>query len=169
MKIDTEDWKCFNIEDIFSTVERGNRLKKTDRVVGNTALVTAGFENYGIAEYVDETQTENKLYKETCITADMFGNVFFRDTPFICDDNVLIFINDKSKEVNLFIASVFRAWNKGKYSYTNQFRLKKLKEVKLYLPVTIDGNPDWIKMETYIQELKVQTKNQLRTLNDFFR
>src|SRR5699024_4278136 len=130
-RINVHSWEEFEPESVFSHISRGTRLKVADRIPGDIPLVTAGFENYGIADYVSIKEVENKLYDGINITIDMFGNVFLRDEPFICDDNILVLYNDKSKEANLFLVAVLTATVAGKYSYKNQFRLKSLNKTVL--------------------------------------
>lgn len=171
-KINVHSWEEFEPESVFSHISRGTRLKVADRIPGDIPLVTAGFENYGIADYVSIKEVENKLYDGINITIDMFGNVFLRDEPFICDDNILVLSNDKSKEANLFLVAVLTATVAGKYSYKNQFRLKSLDKTVLNLPVTSQGKPNWKMMEEAVEVRHEKVSNHLNsfklTLNQEF-
>lgn len=163
-RINAHSWKEFEPASIFSNVSRGTRLKIADRVPGDIPLVTAGFENYGIADYVSIEEVENQLYEGINITIDMFGNVFLRDEPFICDDNILVLSNDKSKEANLFLVAVLTATLADKYSYKNQFRLNSLARTVLNLPVTSQGDPNWKMMEEVIETRLEKVSNHLNGL-----
>jgi len=156
-KIDIEEWKEFNLIDIFSDYDRGQRLKKSDRLAGDLPLVTAGQFNNGIAQYVKQFKT-NKLF-ENCITIDMFGNCFYQEEKFICDDNVISIRNIKNKFVGLFLASVFSKYIN--FDFKKQFRLKHLVNVKIKLPVDKKGEPDWEYMEDYIKNLSKKIEKTL--------
>src|SRR3989338_5689653 len=82
-EMDTSSWKEFNLLDICPHYDRGQRLKKADRIIGDLPLITAGQFNNGIAQYVKQTKN-NKLFKDS-VTIDMFGNCFYQDENFICD------------------------------------------------------------------------------------
>jgi len=155
---DITKWKEFSLIDIFPDYDRGQRLKKSDRIIGDLPLVTAGQFNNGIAEYVKPTK-ENKLF-ENCITIDMFGNCFYQDGKFICDDNVIVIKNVKIKPINLFLISVLNKY--VNFDFKKQFRLKHLINVKIKLPVDENDEPDWKYMELYINELSKNIKNNLK-------
>ena len=62
-----EKFNMFLLSDLF-VCERGTRLTKENRLPGNTPLVTAGYQNEGIAEYI--SPEDNKEYGDK-ITIDM--------------------------------------------------------------------------------------------------
>jgi hypothetical protein len=156
-KMDISRWKEFKLTDIFPDYEHGQRLTKADRISGDLPLVTAGQFNNGIAQYVKQNQ-KNKIF-EDCVTIDMFGNCFYQEGKFICDDNVYPIKNIKNKFVGLFLASTF---NKSiNFDFKKQFRLKHLVNVKIKLPVDKTGEPDWGYMEDYIKKLADRMENAL--------
>lgn len=156
--INIENWKEFNLIDIFPDYDRGQRLKKSDRLLGDLPLVTAGQFNNGIAQYVKQTKT-NKLF-ENCITIDMFGNCFYQEGKYICDDNVISIKNVKNKLVGLFLASVFSKYIN--FDFKKQFRIKHLINIKIKLPVDKKDEPDWEYMEDYIKNLSKRIENTLK-------
>ncbi len=68
-------WQSFRLGDLFE-MERGTRLTKANRIKGTRPLVTAGYENYGVAEYI--SNHDQKVFKGNTITIDMFANAFYR-------------------------------------------------------------------------------------------
>ena len=90
-KMDVSKWETFSLVKLFPDYDRGQRLKKSDRILGNLPLITAGQFNNGIAEHVKPTKT-NRLFNDS-ITIDMFGNCFYQEGNFICDDNVIVIKN----------------------------------------------------------------------------
>lgn len=146
--LDTDLWQEFKLKEIFS-IKRGSRLTQEDREVGCYPFVTAGFENYGISEYIGNPEQETF---RNSITIDMFCNSFYYENEFKCDDNVLVLTNSNLNKYNaLFISTVLTKDN-YKYSYGRQYRQKDFKNHRVKLP-TKNGQPDWQYMEDYIKFL----------------
>ncbi len=148
--MNTSLWKEFRLIDLFN-VERGTRLTKENRLIGNVPLITAGFQNEGVSEYIySET---NKLYNDK-ITIDMFGNAFYRSYNFYCDDNILVLDNKISmnRYVKLFIATIIQL-DSYRFSYGRQYRQKDCKNHVVNLPAKEDGTIDSFYMESYIKSL----------------
>ncbi len=145
-----DKWSDFPVCDLFSFV-RGTRITKENRLSGTVPLVTAGFQNQGIAEYIETDVCKNYSNK---ITIDMFGNAFYRNYEFYCDDNILTLSNKYAMSLyaKLFIVTVINA-DKYRYSYGKQYRQKDIKKHTIKLPATLDGSPDWAYMEYYIKSL----------------
>ena len=148
------EFKEFKIEDLF-TVSRGTRHKKSNRKPGSVALVTAGEQNQGVAEYIDKG-TKMTMYKNK-ITIDMFCNCFYRNYDFFCDDNILVLTSktEIGKNSSLYIATLINKW-KVNYNYGKQFRQKSLGEITISLPVTPSGEIDFDYMEQYVEKIERQ-------------
>lgn len=156
-RFDIDDWKVYNLvgsKGLFD-FERGKRLTKSERIPGNTPLVTAGFIDEGVAEYI--SNTEMKEYSN-CLTIDMFGNCYYRGYNFHCDDNIIVLKckEEISKFAYLFISTVI-SQEKYRCSYGRQYRQKDLKKHKIILP-SKNGSPDWIYMEDTIKTLQYAEK-----------
>ena len=151
-EIDTSSWKEFRLDDLFGDPIRGTRLVKEQRVAGDIPLITAGFTNQGVAEFI--SNEEQKTFNGG-LTIDMFGNCFFRDYAFKADDNILVFDSeDISKEAKLFIVTSINKATNGLYSYSNQYRMKAFDNTVIKLPVTSSGEIDWQYMQERITELE---------------
>lgn len=148
--LNVNKWGEFRVEALFNYV-RGTRITKEHRITGNIPLVTAGFQNHGIAGYIETDMCE--LYTDK-ITIDMFGNAFYRRYDFYCDDNILALT--PKHEINiytkLFIVVALNA-DKYRYSYGRQYRQKDIRQHVIKLPITAHGAPDWDYMEQYIKSL----------------
>lgn len=155
VQIDISDWREFSLSSILVKMGRGERIRKQDRKEGDIPLVTAGYINQGVSEYI--SSSDKIVYKDV-ITIDMFGNSFFRDYSFVCDDNILVFklkMNTR-KECVLFIVALLNSYSQrfgNRYNYDNQFRDNSFKKETIKLPVDSEGNPDWQFMEDYIKSL----------------
>ena len=149
----------FKVGDLFDIVGRGTRLTKQNRIAGDVPLVTAGRENQGVAEYIQENK---QLFRGPVFTIDMFGNVFARDYDFYADDNIIVF-GKEGLSINqfLYIASALD-YLSSVYGYGNQFRLNSIEKTFIQLPVKpgtdevnyTEDDIDWAYMESYIHELE---------------
>lgn len=151
VSLDEKEWKEFSIKNLFS-IERGKRLIVKNRIGGNFPFVTAGFKNQGVAERIENKEQKTFL---NSITIDMFGNVFYRNYFFKCDDNIHVLSN---KNINFgngnFIVNCIQQTTKDIFSYGKQFRLKTLEKQKIMLPINQNNQPDYEFMENYIKNLE---------------
>lgn len=137
------------MDELFGEPTRGTRLVKEHRITGDIPLVTAGFNNQGVAEYISN---EEQTTFNCGLTIDMFGNCFYRDYKFKADDNILVFDSKNiPKEAKLYIASTINKVVGGLYSYSHQYRVKSFNNTIISLPTTSNGTPDWEYMEKYIK------------------
>ncbi|MDR0981666.1 MAG: restriction endonuclease subunit S [Culturomica sp.] len=112
--------------------ERGVRQVKSERFVGEIPLVTAGYENTGVAEFVNSGNSS--LFDENTITIDMFGNPFYRGYKYYADDNIISLKNTNfTKKTLLYIVANLTYLTKF-YNYGKQFRIGELEKVKITLP-----------------------------------
>lgn len=168
--IDTSTWGEFKVGELFDDIGRGTRIKKQDRAIGETPLVTAGYENQGVAAYIRHNK---ELFHGPVLTIDMFGNVFARDYNFYADDNILVFKSSKySFESLLFIASAL-TYLQTQYGYTNQFRQQSIPKTTVKLPLKSGTNPsdytqddiDWGYMESFMRHIQNLAKNRVEQLS----
>lgn len=150
-QIDTSNWKYFKLDKELFDIKRGVRLTKENRNDGTMPLVTAGFHNEGVSEYIDNE--EMVVYKDS-YTIDMFGYCFYRNYEFNCDDNIIVLEPkfENNKYIAIFIKTII-GLDKIKYSYGRQYRLKHVKKHKIKLPVDERGKPDFKYMEEFIKKL----------------
>jgi len=157
LPLNVNRWGEFRVETLFDYA-RGTRITKENRINGNIPLVTAGFQNQGIAGYIETDICE--LYSDK-ITIDMFGNAFYRNYSFYCDDNILALTPKHKINVftKLFIVVALNA-DKYRYSYGRQYRQKDVRKHVIKLPVAAGGLPDWDYMEHYIKSLPYSDRIQ---------
>ena len=154
-------FKEFEVGELFDVVGRGTRLTKQNRIAGNVPLVTAGRENQGVAEYIQENK---QLFRGPVFTIDMFGNVFVRDYDFYADDNIIVF-GKEGLSINqfLYIASALD-YLSGVYGYGNQFRLNSIGNTFIQLPVKpgtdeanyTEDDIDWDYIASYVRVAEKQ-------------
>lgn len=125
-------------------------------------VVSSGEQNNGI---IGKTDVDAKIINENTITVDMFGNVFFRDHKYRMVTHARVFSlefkNRKiSKEVGLYFVAQMKYFNK-KFAYDNMASFEKIKNIKISLPITENGDIDFEFMETYISEFERERISEL--------
>ncbi len=148
IELENRKWKEFFVINLFK-IERGKRLIASNRIKGDIPFITAGFKNEGVAKLIG-----NKIQKQysNSITIDMFGNVFYREYNFKCDDNIHVLKNIQINRYNgNFITSCFKKTTENIFSYGKQFRLKTLEKLRILLPTTSQEEPDYEFMENYMR------------------
>lgn len=132
--------KIFRLGDLF-TITHGKRLTKSMRVPGSIPLITAGWQNQGVAELIGNAEMP---MMHDAITIDMFGHCFYHDGCCTGDDNVYFFENKKiNRSVKLYITSCVSNSLQGEFSYGRQFRQNDADTVAISLPIEVDdiGHP----------------------------
>ncbi|WP_120988050.1 restriction endonuclease subunit S [Helicobacter pylori] len=152
-------WGEFKLGDLFE-MERGTRLTKANRIKGTRPLVTAGYENYGVAEYI--SNHDQKVFKGNTITIDMFANAFYRYSEYSADDNILVLTPKftMSYRIGLCVTARINAVLKAKFSYGKQYRQKDFNVTIISLPLKPTANAQTLEgidfnfMEKFIAELE---------------
>ncbi|WP_080383958.1 restriction endonuclease subunit S [Helicobacter pylori] len=155
-------WQHFKLGDLFE-MERGTRLTKANRIKGTRPLVTAGYENYGVAEYI--SNHEQRVFKGNTITIDMFANAFYRYSEYSADDNILVLTPKftMSHRIGLCVTARINAVLKAKFSYGKQYRQKDFNVTIISLPLKPTANTQTLEdidfdfMRTLINALMKQT------------
>ena len=160
MKTDTTDWEEFEVQELFDVVygvnlELVNCVETDKNDPDAVAFVSRTESNNGISAYVKPVQGVEPQPKDT-ITVAGGGSVlatFLQTQPFYSGRDLYLLypkccISNKAK---LFLVTIIKA-NKYRYNYGRQANVT-LPSLKLKLPVTADGKPDWCWMESYVDSL----------------
>lgn len=175
MKIDTTDWEEFEVQELFDVVygvnlELVNCVETDKNDPDAVAFVSRTESNNGISAYVKPVQGVEPQPKDT-ITVAGGGSVlatFLQTQPFYSGRDLYLLypkccISNKAK---LFLVTIIKA-NKYRYNYGRQANVT-LSSLKLKLPVTADGKPDWCWMESYVDSLHSEpltTGNETNNVN----
>lgn len=154
-KLQQVEWgEDFYLKNLF-TIKRGKRLTVEHRIKGNRPLVTAGYENTGVAEFIGNDEQE--VFPGDTITIDMFANAFYRNYSYSADDNILVLFDiiPFSSKAKIFIVSQINKVLKSIFSYGKQYRMGSFEQTKIHLP-TKNGEIDFEFMENFIAELEAQ-------------
>ncbi|MCL1947905.1 MAG: restriction endonuclease subunit S [Chitinivibrionia bacterium] len=125
-------------------------------------VVSSGETNLGI---IGQSDVRAKVFSAGTITVDMFGYAHYRghDYKMVTHARVfslsLITKKNLTREIGLYFAAQFGFFKKI-FSYNDMASWKKIKDIKITLPVTENGNPDYEYMSRFIRiRQKLAIKN----------
>lgn len=176
MKIDMTDWQWFQLggDEGLCDVVYGVNLELVNCVETDkndpeaVAFVSRTESNNGVSAYVKPVPGVIPQPKDT-ITVAGGGSVlatFLQTQPFYSGRDLYLLYpkEDISRKAKLFLVTVIKA-NKYRYNYGRQANVT-LPHLRLRLPATPDGKPDWQWMESYVDSLHskpLKTSNGVST------
>ena len=118
---------------------------------GDCPYITRSAFNNGCSGYIKPV--DNKLVSGNCITIGAEGKIaFYQPSDFYAGIKVYQLRHPKmNKKIGLFLCAVLNA-NASKYSYNDARILDAIKLETIYLPIKMDGTPDWEYMESVIDD-----------------
>lgn len=150
-RLNTEDWREFLLADYFDIVP-GKYHYPDEYEEGNTPYYSATNENNGIAQNISLKPD----FSGNCIVTGKIGcTAFYVPDNFCATSDVNIFKPKfcMTPYIGLFVASVINLSENYKWAYGRQCRVGNSKKIRIKLPATPDGKPDWQWMESYIKSL----------------
>ena len=147
--------QSFKLIDFFIPVQSKGDIKTSEVVEGDIPLVSAVKGNNGIALYILTGDGVAEMFSAGCLTADMFGHVFYQPNNFYAVShgrvNILIPQFEINKYIGIFISIILEYQFKIRNSYSRMLTKELLEKCIIKLPVDNIGNPDWKFMEEYIK------------------
>lgn len=177
--IDTTNWGCFEIKDLFVTIEEkkqlqvptGASINKKDLTDGDIPRITVTNFNNGISGYysVDENNKDYRVF-ENFISVSFLKTVFYHPYKASLDMKVhcLQLKDEKLRDnhfIHLFLVTALKASLSG--DYADQISSKILPNLLINLPVTNLGVPNWAYMENYMKLIEAKTQEQINILHSF--
>ena len=165
--IDVSAWKEFAIGDLFE-IKRPAARSQSNYEEGTVPFVASGNFNNGVLKYLSPKDSE-PLDKGNCITVSpIYGSSFYQASDFLgrggAGSSVLLLYNDKINEKSgMFIATIIRAVCQ-KYGYSDMGNKDTVSMEKIKLPVDVDGNPDFLFMEWYMDNIKQISEQKFNEL-----
>lgn len=178
VRVDTHAWQKFIIGDLFERLQLDIRkdsfnktldvsVEKTDEF--NLPLVNAKHGNNGIMYYGRETDFDTAemsidiVQNGAIATGDVYAQP--QKTGVLWDAYL---VKPKagitSPLVLLFLATVLKKAIKDKFSYDDKCIWDKAKLLPVMLPCTVNGEPDWMYMDTYMSEVMQKAESSLDAL-----
>ena len=151
--LNTESWKEFNFNYLFKVSSSKdplpNKLEK-----GKTPYVTSTEFNNGVSGYfhIKPSNSGNVL---TVNRGGSVGKTFYQEKDFCATPVDVRILKPKfnlNKYIGLFLSVIIEN-EKYRFNYSRKMGTDKLNNLKIKLPVTPEGKPDWQFMEDYIKSL----------------
>ena len=167
-RIDTTHWKSFKIGDLFK-VSRPVTRSQAQYKEGHVPFVASGNYNNGVVKWCQPTESD-VLDQKGCITVSpLDGSAFYQPIDFLgrggAGSAILLLRNQNLTEMSgLYISAVLRA-ALTKFSYNDQINSQTISVQYINLPVTADGKPDFLYMESYMQEILDKSSRYVEILS----
>lgn len=172
-QINISDWKEFKVGDLLNfdsskQIYHAENLDILDKPADNSYhpyVVRSGFNN-GIRGYINENP--NTLNPGNTISfAQDTAQLFYQAEPYFTGNKIKICsLKDEqelTKPISLFlIASLLKSFSM--FSWDSSFNVTTLKRVKIKLPITSDGKPNWDYMDNYVTNLTTRTFRDVNSL-----
>ena len=157
--LEDKEWHEFFLKDIFSTVQRGKRLIKSNQVAGSTPYISSTALNNGVDNFIGN-KSGVRIFSG-CLTIANSGSVgssFYHPYVFVASDHVTHLKNSSfSSFVYLFIATQTNRLS-GKYNFNREINDKRISRDKIMLPANDNGEPDYDYMEQYMINLEYKKR-----------
>ncbi len=150
-------WKTLPVSKVFSSIQRGKRLKTADHIPGTVPYVSSSASTNGVDAFVGNTQG-CRLFRN-CISLANSGSVgtaFFQPFSFIASDHVTSLSREGlSKYVYLFLAVCLGKMSTN-YSFNREISDDRIAHEKVTIPVTDDDQPDFAYMEAVMRRKEAE-------------
>lgn len=162
-KLDEREWKDFSIPEIFQNIQRGKRLKNADHIPGLVPYVSSTANNNGVDDYIEASEG-TRVFKN-CISLANSGSVgtaFYEPFAFVASDHITsLECKEANEYIYLFLTAVLEQQGSN-FNFNREINDIRIKKMRVMLPVTNDGKPDYQFMEDYIRELMNAKREQYR-------
>lgn len=156
--LNDREWREFFFSDIFTSIQRGKRLKKDDHRPGGMPYVSSSANNNGIDGFIGNT--DGVRIFEDCISlanSGSVGSAFFQAYAFVASDHVTkLERTGLDRYAYLFLLPIISRLSE-KYSFNREINDTRLSRERLLLPVQSDGTPDWEFMSAFMQRVEHET------------
>ncbi|MCY3594731.1 MAG: restriction endonuclease subunit S [Bacteroidetes bacterium] len=151
--LDPTNWKDFLLSDLFDiTGTKTTSVKRLDEYgQGKCPYVTTRASNNGVRDFFSySTEKGNVLVIDSAVA----GHCTYQADDFSASDHVekLIPRFVLNQYVAMFLTTIINR-SQFRYSYGRKASQGRLRQVKIRLPSTINGSPDWEHMEKFIKSL----------------
>lgn len=154
-ELDDKKWRNFRIPTVFSTIQRGKRLKKADHIPGIIPYVSSSANNNGVDDYIEASQGTRAF--ADCISLANSGSVgtaFYEPFAFVASDHVTILKRKQTtKETYLFLTAIIKKQGSN-FNFNREINEQRIMKMQVMLPITDNGKPDYDYMAQYSSKLR---------------
>lgn len=158
VSLKSREWRWFKYLEVFDLI-KGHYNNRPELDLQGIPFISATENNNGVTDFVTKNGTKIFLGKSITVSNDgSIGNAFFQEKDFTCSHSVnVIRINKKygielNRYIALFLIPLIQR-EKFRFNYGFKWRIERMKESKIKLPVDKNSIPDWQFMEDYIKSL----------------
>ena len=172
--LNDEELQWFKYSDIFEIKKGYYNKEPPAQPYGDIPYIGATRDNNGVTSYcnVDDIRKAHrngsheevgllngKIFEAPCVTISnggSIGNAFYQSKPFACAHHINpVYLKNGSFNsfIGIFLCALIEL---EKYRYSTcgrEWRLDRMPNSEIRLPVDEQGNPDWQFMEDYIKSL----------------
>jgi len=154
-----KEWKPFCFKKIFTSIQRGKRLKTDDHLPGKVPYISSSATNNGVDNYISNEKGVRKF--SNCLTIANSGSVgraFYHKYTFVASDHVTQLKNPAFNQyIYCFLAPIVSRLSE-KYNFNREINDHRINKEILLLPVTNSNSkePDWDYMEQYTKAIMHQ-------------
>lgn len=157
MILNTKDWKYYTIGDLFRVELTKGDIKADEVDSGNIPLISSGEGNNGVVKYISKDgDGKAEMFPGNTITLDMFCHANYQGIPYYAVGhgrvNILFPMFDLNKYIGIFICTLINR-EVYRFSYGRAVYSTVAEKMRIKLPTTPSGEPDWQFMEDYIKSL----------------
>lgn len=154
--LEDKQWGEFYLTELFSEIQRGKRLIKTNQVNGDIPYISSTSLNNGVDNFISNKDKVRKF--KNCISIANSGSVgasFYQKFEFVASDHVTHLKSDRMNQyIYLFIVTMLNRLS-DKYNFNREINDKRISREKILLPVNELNQPDYEYMEQYIKNLLI--------------
>ena len=165
-RIDVTGWGEFKVGELFGIVKMRDKLTNKDIYIdGKTPVYSSTTDNNGIVGYtdLDADYIVNEKVERLVLFGDHTKSFFIAEESFCTMDNVKVLIpKNFNKYCIRYILTVWKAMIPD-LGYSRHWNIAK--NIKILLPVTSAGTPDWDYMEQYMREMEEKAKSRIEKLS----
>lgn len=163
------EWGEFYLNEIFTEIQRGRRLKKDDHKKGRMPYISSSAINNGVDGFVSNKDKVRIFSK--CLSIANSGSVgatFYQPYSYVASDHITKLENKNFNEfIYLFISSLSKRLSE-KYSFNREINDTRIQREKILLPIDKNGQPDYDYMENYMKKLEYEKLTKyikIKTMN----
>jgi len=171
--VDIHAWKRFHLyDDGLFDIDMGTKLDrvKMTQIKPEINFVGRANTNNGITERVDrivDVQPYAAGNMTLSLGGEYLGSCFIQPEDFYTSQNVVVLIPkwNMSFSVRQFVATmIFRESRTYYKAFIDELNRHIKTDFTFYLPVTLDGSPDWDYMDNYMSDMLEKTSASLDVL-----
>lgn len=159
--LNEKEWIAFHLEEI-GKVTSGRDIYAAERIEGDTPYITSGGTNNGVGYFVGNS---NETLDSGYIALNRNGAVgkaFYHPSKSLMGNDCRK-VHLKNADNNLFVGQFVAlciSMQSECFSYSRKLGTARAKRMKIMLPVTDSGEPDYEYMEQYVKNMMLRKYRQ---------